>query len=192
MRDDGSRDSTVAHWTVNTARWLPPVDCACAVRLTVTRCSGRRSPVAASPIPSPALLSLSPHSCLHSMSAPAAEAAASALFACTKCNSRYPFDQLSHSQQLCKDCRVSVRSVKCTYCRTEFQQESKSSLQTICRKCESNVRQFGRVCPFLSLPSLTPRCRSPRRASTATSSPPSSATSASDVPTARRSTVLPR
>ena len=68
-----------------------------------------------------------------------------ALFACTKCNGRYPFEELSHSQQLCKDCRGSVRSVKCTYCRTEFQQESKSSLQTICKKCETNVKQFGRV-----------------------------------------------
>ena len=68
------------------------------------------------------------------------------LFACTKCNGRYPFEQLSHSQQLCKDCRASVRSVKCTYCRTEFQQESRgSALHTICRKCESNVKQFGRV-----------------------------------------------
>ena len=68
-----------------------------------------------------------------------------ALFACTRCNGRYPFEELSHSQQLCKDCRGSMRSVKCTYCRTEFQQESKSSIQTICKKCQRNVKQFGRV-----------------------------------------------
>lgn len=85
---------------------------------------------------------------------PAPAAGGPALFACTKCNGRYPFEELSHSQQQCKDCRQAVRSVKCTYCRTEFQQENKSSLQTICLKCEANVKQFGRVrrrCQLISL-----------------------------------------
>lgn len=86
-------------------------------------------------------------------------AGGTALFACTKCNGRYPFEELSHSQQLCKDCRGSMRSVKCTYCRTEFQQESKSNLQTICKKCESNVKQFGRVStPETKVLRLTQTC----------------------------------
>ncbi|GBM86817.1 hypothetical protein AVEN_104085-1, partial [Araneus ventricosus] len=44
-----------------------------------------------------------------------------ALFACTKCNSRHPFEELSQGQQLCQDCRGAFPLVKCTYCRTEFQ-----------------------------------------------------------------------
>lgn len=30
--------------------------------------------------------------------------ATSALYACTKCNQRYPFEELSQGQQLCKVC----------------------------------------------------------------------------------------
>ena len=75
-----------------------------------------------------------------------------ALFACTRCNGRYRFEELSSSQQLCKNCRSSVRTVKCTYCRTEFQEESKQ-LQTICKKCESNVKQFGKpsACEYCNI-----------------------------------------
>ncbi|XP_053533137.1 protein FAM76B isoform X3 [Ictalurus punctatus] len=67
--------------------------------------------------------------------------ASSALYACTKCNQRYPFEELSQGQQLCKECRIAHPMVKCTYCRTEFQQESKTN--TICKKCAQNVKQFG-------------------------------------------------
>ncbi|XP_062844910.1 protein FAM76B isoform X2 [Trichomycterus rosablanca] len=67
--------------------------------------------------------------------------ASSALYACTKCNQRYPFEELSQGQQLCKECRIAHPIVKCTYCRTEFQQESKTN--TICKKCAQNVKQFG-------------------------------------------------
>ncbi|CAI5773356.1 Protein FAM76B [Podarcis lilfordi] len=71
----------------------------------------------------------------------AAVAAAPALYACTKCNQRYPFEELSQGQQLCKECRIAHPMVKCTYCRSEFQQESKTN--TICKKCAQNVKQFG-------------------------------------------------
>ncbi|XP_007900175.1 protein FAM76B isoform X3 [Callorhinchus milii] len=64
-----------------------------------------------------------------------------ALYACTKCHQRYPFEELSQGQQLCKECRIAHPVVKCTYCRTEFQQESKTN--TICKKCAQNVKQFG-------------------------------------------------
>ncbi|XP_067890136.1 protein FAM76B isoform X1 [Heterodontus francisci] len=64
-----------------------------------------------------------------------------ALYACTKCHQRYPFEDLSQGQQLCKECRIAHPVVKCTYCRTEFQQESKTN--TICKKCAQNVKQFG-------------------------------------------------
>ncbi|XP_012359423.1 protein FAM76B isoform X3 [Nomascus leucogenys] len=67
--------------------------------------------------------------------------AASALYACTECTQRYPFEELSQGQQLCKECRIAHPIVKCTYCRSEFQQESKTN--TICKKCAQNVKQFG-------------------------------------------------
>uniref|UniRef100_A0A8C2EVB3 Protein FAM76B n=1 Tax=Cyprinus carpio TaxID=7962 RepID=A0A8C2EVB3_CYPCA len=67
--------------------------------------------------------------------------ATSALYACTKCNQRFPFEELSQGQQLCKECRIAHPIVKCTYCRSEFQQESKTN--TICKKCAQNVKLFG-------------------------------------------------
>uniref|UniRef100_A0A8C9J726 Protein FAM76B n=1 Tax=Panthera tigris altaica TaxID=74533 RepID=A0A8C9J726_PANTA len=66
---------------------------------------------------------------------PAARAAAAAAA------QRYPFEELSQGQQLCKECRIAHPIVKCTYCRSEFQQESKTN--TICKKCAQNVKQFG-------------------------------------------------
>ncbi|RWS04510.1 Protein FAM76A-like protein [Dinothrombium tinctorium] len=76
-----------------------------------------------------------------------------ALFACTLCNSRHPFEELSQGQQLCKDCRGAFQIVKCTYCRTEFQQESKSNLNTICKKCEQNVKLYGKpsACEYCNI-----------------------------------------
>ncbi|KAG9355569.1 hypothetical protein JZ751_000407 [Albula glossodonta] len=67
--------------------------------------------------------------------------AMAALYACTKCNQRFPFEALSQGQQLCKECRIAHPMVKCTYCRTEFQQESKTN--TICKKCAQNVKLYG-------------------------------------------------
>ncbi|XP_044523869.1 protein FAM76A isoform X3 [Gracilinanus agilis] len=66
-----------------------------------------------------------------------------ALYACTKCHQRFPFEALSQGQQLCKECRIAHPMVKCTYCRTEFQQESKTN--TICKKCAQNVKLYGTV-----------------------------------------------
>lgn len=67
-----------------------------------------------------------------------------ALFSCTKCHKRYPFDELSQGEQLCKDCRNNYPTVKCTYCRAEFMQNSKGSTSSICAKCAQNVKHYGK------------------------------------------------
>lgn len=67
-----------------------------------------------------------------------------ALFSCTKCLKRCPFDELSKGEQLCKDCRNNYPVVKCTYCRAEFQQNSKGSTNSICAKCAQNVKHYGK------------------------------------------------
>ncbi|KAL9911030.1 protein FAM76A [Glossina fuscipes fuscipes] len=64
------------------------------------------------------------------------------LFACSKCFSRHPFEELSSGTQLCKNCRGSTSIVKCTYCRSEFQPNTKS--QNVCKKCEHNVNKYGK------------------------------------------------
>ncbi|XP_043266536.1 protein FAM76A [Venturia canescens] len=69
---------------------------------------------------------------------------AKALFACSGCFSRHPFEELSPGQQLCKECRGSYPVVKCTYCRSEFQQAIKGNTCTICKKCEQNVKAYGK------------------------------------------------
>lgn len=76
-----------------------------------------------------------------------------ALFACTKCHRRYPFEDLSHGEQLCKDCRSNFPVVKCTYCRAEFQLNSKGSTSTICSKCADNVKAYGKptACEYCSI-----------------------------------------
>ena len=81
----------------------------------------------------------------------------STLFACTKCNSRHPFEDLSQGHQLCKDCRSSFNVIKCNYCRTEFHQEIKSNSQangtksssssSICTKCKQLEEQHGKPGP---------------------------------------------
>ncbi|KAL3212748.1 hypothetical protein MRX96_007803 [Rhipicephalus microplus] len=79
---------------------------------------------------------------------------ASALFACTRCNARHPFEELSQGQQLCKDCRGAFPIVKCTYCRTEYQQESgKVGTGVICKKCEQNVKAYGKptACEYCNI-----------------------------------------
>ncbi|BES93937.1 Family with sequence similarity 76, member [Nesidiocoris tenuis] len=76
-----------------------------------------------------------------------------ALFACSKCFTKHPFEELSSGQQLCKDCRGAFPVVKCTYCRSEFQQTNKVSTSTICNKCEHNVKQFGKptACEYCNI-----------------------------------------
>nr|CAH7764421.1 unnamed protein product [Callosobruchus chinensis] len=78
---------------------------------------------------------------------------ATALFACSRCFARYPFEDLSAGQQLCKECRGSFPVVKCTYCRSEFQQTSKGSTSTICKKCEQNVKAYGKptACEYCNI-----------------------------------------
>ncbi|GLH06960.1 hypothetical protein R5R35_007668 [Gryllus longicercus] len=77
----------------------------------------------------------------------------SALFACSRCFSRHPFEELSAGQQLCKECRGAFPVVKCTYCRSEFQQTNKGSPSAICKKCEANVKQFGKptACEYCNI-----------------------------------------
>ncbi|KAL5010233.1 hypothetical protein ScPMuIL_012538 [Solemya velum] len=76
-----------------------------------------------------------------------------ALFACTKCHVRQPFEELSHAEQLCKDCRNNFPIVKCTYCRAEFQQEEKGGVNSICKKCAHNVKIHGKpkACTYCSI-----------------------------------------
>lgn len=76
------------------------------------------------------------------------------LYACSKCFTRHPFEELSQGQQLCKKCRGDFPVVKCTYCRSEFQQESKSKTSSICKRCEQCVSQYGKPtsCSFCQLP----------------------------------------
>ncbi|XP_024085009.1 protein FAM76A isoform X2 [Cimex lectularius] len=76
-----------------------------------------------------------------------------ALFACSKCFTKHPFEELSSGQQLCKDCRGAFPVVKCTYCRSEFQQTNKTSTSTICTKCEHNVKHFGKptACEYCNI-----------------------------------------
>lgn len=70
------------------------------------------------------------------------------LFACTKCNSRHPFEDLSQGHQLCRDCKGNYQVVKCNYCRSEFQQENGNSKSTsICKKCEQLQEQHGKPGP---------------------------------------------
>ncbi|XP_064545636.1 protein FAM76A isoform X1 [Drosophila montana] len=64
------------------------------------------------------------------------------LFACSKCFSRHPYEELSSGQQLCKVCRGSTSVVKCTYCRSEFPSNSKS--QSACKKCEHYLSKYGK------------------------------------------------
>lgn len=76
-----------------------------------------------------------------------------ALFACSRCFSRHPFEELSPGQQLCKECRGAFPVVKCTYCRSEFQQTSKGNTSTICKKCEQNVKAYGKpsACEYCNI-----------------------------------------
>lgn len=76
------------------------------------------------------------------------------LYACSKCFTRHPFEELSQGQQLCKKCRGDFPVVKCTYCRSEFQQENKNKTSSICKRCEQCVAQYGKPtsCSYCQLP----------------------------------------
>lgn len=65
------------------------------------------------------------------------------LFACTNCNSRHPFEQLSKGDQLCKECRKTYPLVTCTYCRLEFHLLRSTEKDPVCKKCSYNFRMYG-------------------------------------------------
>ncbi|KAL9968639.1 hypothetical protein ACROYT_G020754 [Oculina patagonica] len=65
------------------------------------------------------------------------------LFACTSCNSRHPFEQLSKGDQLCKDCRKTFPLVMCTYCRLEFHLLRNTEKDPVCKKCTHNFKTYG-------------------------------------------------
>lgn len=86
------------------------------------------------------------------------------LMACTKCNTRHPFEDLSQSQQLCRNCLSSYHVIRCKYCRIEFHREITSSssnsnggsnkhTSSICTKCRSLADQNGkpRSCAYCQL-----------------------------------------
>ena len=49
------------------------------------------------------------------MASTAPKAAAAALFACSKCYTRHPFEELSTGQQLCKVSERGFLHVQCTW-----------------------------------------------------------------------------
>ncbi|XP_015772202.1 PREDICTED: protein FAM76A-like [Acropora digitifera] len=65
------------------------------------------------------------------------------LFACTHCNARHPFEQLSKGDQLCKDCRKTYPLVTCTYCRLEFHLLRNTEKDPVCKKCTYNFKMYG-------------------------------------------------
>lgn len=73
------------------------------------------------------------------------------LFACSRCFSRHPFEELSAGQQLCKECQDSTPMKKCGYCRTEYPQLHKT--QSMCKKCDYNFKSYGkpRACEYCNL-----------------------------------------
>ncbi|CAF92295.1 unnamed protein product, partial [Tetraodon nigroviridis] len=57
--------------------------------------------------------------------------ATSALYACTKCNQRYPFEELSQGQQLCKP-------KPCQYCNIIA-----AFIGTKCQRCTNSEKKYG-------------------------------------------------
>lgn len=64
-------------------------------------------------------------------------------FACTKCKSRHPFDELSKGDQLCKQCRKTCPLVACTYCRLEFHITKESEGKPVCKRCAHSLKTYG-------------------------------------------------
>lgn len=66
------------------------------------------------------------------------------LFACTKCNSRHRFEELSRRHQLCKTCKASFKVINCDYCCGEFKLEDVDDVKSkICKKCHLLEIQHG-------------------------------------------------
>uniref|UniRef100_A0A3P9HFK1 Protein FAM76B n=1 Tax=Oryzias latipes TaxID=8090 RepID=A0A3P9HFK1_ORYLA len=79
--------------------------------------------------------------------------ATSALYACTKCNQRYPFEELSQGQQLCKECRIAhpifelpdmyifvlfFQPKPCQYCNIIA-----AFIGTKCQRCTNSEKKYG-------------------------------------------------
>lgn len=73
-----------------------------------------------------------------------------ALFACTKCHSRHPFEDLSSSEQLCKACQKPGDVVRCIYCRHEFHADEKNGHNAVCKHCTHHLKIYGkpRACDY--------------------------------------------
>merc|ERR1711936_837450 len=65
------------------------------------------------------------------------------LFACTKCHSRHPFEELSKEEQLCKGCQRKYPLVPCQYCQIDFHMLKKSDGKPTCTKCTQHVSSYG-------------------------------------------------
>ena len=65
------------------------------------------------------------------------------LFACTNCNGRHTFEQLSKGDQLCKDCGKTYLLVTCTFCRLEFHLLRNTEKDPVCKKCTYNLKMYG-------------------------------------------------
>ena len=65
------------------------------------------------------------------------------LFACSNCDSRHPFEQLSKGNRLCKDFRKTYPLVTCTYYRLEFRLLRNTEKDPVCKKCTYNLKIYG-------------------------------------------------
>jgi len=71
-------------------------------------------------------------------------AGSKSLFACTKCHSRHPFDELSKEEHLCKACRKKYPLVPCVYCRLEYHILTKVNGEKVCSKCSHYLSLHGK------------------------------------------------
>lgn len=85
------------------------------------------------------------------------------LFACTKCNARHRFEELSRRHQLCRTCKASYKVISCDYCRCDFKKEVGSKPSTICEKCEQLQDQYGKpsicICCNIKAAFIGTRCQ---------------------------------
>lgn len=65
------------------------------------------------------------------------------LFACTKCHSRHPFEELSKEEQLCRTCRKKNPLTPCQYCQMEYHIMKKIDGSPVCTKCAQNISSYG-------------------------------------------------
>jgi len=92
------------------------------------------------------------------------------LFACTKCHSRHPFEDLSKEEQLCKSCRRKYPLTPCQYCQMEYHIMKKVDGSPVCTKCTQNISSYGmpKACKYCQIlaafkTSYCARCISSRK-----------------------------